>query len=70
MVGGLMMKFLVYCNVDSEGEIIEGIAGLRLIPDKQYDHFFFLEKEVDLLKMRIEFDGCKANLVKKEESDE
>lgn len=32
---------LVYCNVDEDGEIVEAILGPSIIPDKQYDYFFY-----------------------------
>jgi len=32
----------LYCNVDSAGRIIESISGERVIPEKQYEYFFFL----------------------------
>ncbi|MEH7249175.1 hypothetical protein V7114_20660 [Neobacillus niacini] len=36
------MGILFFCNVDSEGKIIESISGERIVPQKQYDYFFYI----------------------------
>jgi hypothetical protein len=36
------MGFLFFCNVDSEGNIVESISGEKIIPMKQYDYFFYV----------------------------
>lgn len=48
--------FLVFCNVDDEGNIIEGISGINIIPGKQYDYFFYREEndKIDMLKYKVE----------------
>lgn len=48
-------NFLLFCNVDEEGNIIEGVTGNNIIPDKQYDFFFYLGEEgvEDLLLYKI-----------------
>lgn len=37
--------FLVFCNVDEDGNIVDGLTGNNIIPSKQYDHFFYLGEE-------------------------
>lgn len=49
-----MEGFLVYANVDKNGNIKEGLSGFNIIPDRQYDYFFFLDKEIDLMDYKIE----------------
>lgn len=34
-----------YVNIDEEGNIIESLEGFRVVPNKQYDHFFLMKKE-------------------------
>lgn len=36
------MGFLLFCNVDETGKIIESISGEKVIPMKQYDYFFYV----------------------------
>ncbi len=50
----IMDGFLVYVNVNEDGEITEGLTGVNIIPDRQYDFFFYLEEKIDLLKYKIE----------------
>jgi hypothetical protein len=45
--------FLVYADTDEEGNITEALAGPRVIPDKQYQYFFFLTSEIDLFDYKI-----------------
>jgi hypothetical protein len=43
MVGGIKMNYLlVYGNVDTNGDFTEVILGEHIIPNKQYDYFFFI----------------------------
>ncbi|MEH7246453.1 hypothetical protein V7114_06595 [Neobacillus niacini] len=36
------MGFLFFCNVDGDGKITESISGERIVPQKQYDYFYFI----------------------------
>lgn len=65
MAGGVIMEYLIYCNIDDDGNIIDGIDGIKIIPDKQYEYFFFLTEKVDLLKCKVIFDEGKPKLVNK-----
>lgn len=38
---------LLYCDVDYQGKIVDSLLGDRIIPLKQYDHFFYLTEEID-----------------------
>ena len=48
-------NFLLFCNVDDKGNIYEGVTGNNIIPDKQYDHFFYLGEEgiEDLMQYKV-----------------
>ena len=64
--------YLVFCNADEDGRIIEGIQGVNIIPDKEYDFFFYLgegNKEIDLIDYKITCEGQKSFLVKKKSAD-
>lgn len=47
------MGYLVFCNADEFGVITEGISGYRLIPDKQYEYFFYFSEPIDLMDYAI-----------------
>jgi len=36
------MNIQLYCNVDGTGAIVESLLGARVIPDRQFDYFFYL----------------------------
>jgi hypothetical protein len=44
---------LLFCDVDSEGKIIESLLGDRVIPLKQYDYFFYLLEDVETVVQNI-----------------
>jgi hypothetical protein len=48
-----MMGVLLFCDVDQEGKIIESYVGERIIPMKQYDYFFFLNEDVEVVTANI-----------------
>lgn len=52
----------MYVNVSEDGEIIEGLTGVNVIPDRQYDFFFYLDEKIDLLKYKVE-DGQLVKVV-------
>ena len=49
-------NYLVFCNTDKEGNINDGIVGNNIVPDKQYDYFFYLGNEGvdDLMEYKVE----------------
>ena len=73
MAGGIAVTmfqkhYLVFCDADKDGRIIEGIQGVNIIPDKDYEFFFYLgegNKEIDLMEYKIAYEGRKAILIKK-----
>lgn len=60
-----MGDYLVYINADSEGNITEGLIGQKVIPDKEYNHLFHLEKYVDLMDYKLNYDTGNPLLVKR-----
>lgn len=48
-------NFIVFCNADEEGVIYDGVVGNNIVPDKQYDYFFYLGEEGidDLMKYKV-----------------
>lgn len=39
------MFYLVFCDVDEEGNITDALVGTNIIPNRQYDYFFFTSDE-------------------------
>lgn len=37
---------LLYVNIDSEGNINESLYGENIIPDREYDFFFYTTEEI------------------------
>lgn len=58
-----MAGYVVYCNTDEDGNITNGCWGINIIPDRQYDHFFYLNEPVDLMHCKVKYDGCKPLLI-------
>ena len=48
-------NFIVFCNVDEDGNIYEGVVGNNIVPNKQYDYFSYLGEERidDLMKYKV-----------------
>jgi hypothetical protein len=46
--------FLVFCDADAGGNITGFVAGAKVIPDRQYEYFFFLAEAIDPSEYRIE----------------
>jgi hypothetical protein len=44
---------LLFCDVDSDGKIIDSLLGERVIPLKQYDHFFYLQEDIETVVQNI-----------------
>lgn len=57
-----METFLVFCDTDEDGNITAFVAGPRVLPDRQYEYFFFLTEAVEPADYRV-VDG---KLVRKE----
>ena len=36
------MGVLFFCDVDEEGKILDSLIGVRVIPMRQYNYFFYL----------------------------
>lgn len=60
LAGGVKMMFdtnntpfLIFANADKNGEIIDAITGYNIIPDKQYQYFFFRKKPIDIERYKI-----------------
>ena len=47
------MGYLVFANVDENGNITEALAGFNVVPDRQYQYFFYLTEEIDVTKYKI-----------------
>jgi hypothetical protein len=43
------MGTLLFCDVDEKGIIIDSLVGDRVIPMKQYQYFFYLQEEVNVV---------------------
>jgi hypothetical protein len=48
-----MMGVLLFCDADEQGKIIESLVGERIIPMKQYQHFFYLRENVEDVALNI-----------------
>lgn len=35
------MNNLLFCDVDEDGNITDALTGVNIIPDRQYDYFFY-----------------------------
>lgn len=44
---------LLFCDTDEEGKIIDSLIGEKVIPMKQYDHFFYLTLDVETVVSNI-----------------
>jgi hypothetical protein len=47
------MGVLLFCDVDENGKIIESLVGQRVIPMKQWGHFFYLMDETETVVNNI-----------------
>jgi hypothetical protein len=45
--------FLVFCDADENGNITGFVAGPKVIPDRQYEYFFFLMDAVDPSEYKV-----------------
>ncbi|MDQ1003956.1 hypothetical protein QFZ28_004356 [Neobacillus niacini] len=44
---------LLFCDVDENGKIVDSIMGERVIPMRQYHHFFFLAETSEIVAQNI-----------------
>ncbi|MEI2356049.1 hypothetical protein [Mesobacillus zeae] len=35
------MAYLLFCNADENGNITDSFSGVNIIPDRQFDYFFY-----------------------------
>ncbi|WP_079475622.1 hypothetical protein [Marinococcus halophilus] len=63
---------LLFCNTDKEGNIQGSLKGEFVVPDRQYDHFFYMQEDIaDVSQYRVATDGNgTVQLVPKEPSAE
>lgn len=61
------IMFVYFVDVDENGNITGSMCGERVIPDKQYDFFFYRDPSYadTLHEYRVELNGYKAELVRK-----
>lgn len=59
---------LLFCNTDEEGNVTDALQGERVVPAKQYDHFFYMQEDIeDVSQYRVQTDSDgTAQLVSKE----
>jgi hypothetical protein len=44
---------LLFCDVDDDGKIIDSLLGDRVIPMRQYQHFFYLLEDVEIVLQKV-----------------
>jgi hypothetical protein len=58
---------LIFIDTDELGNITEFFAGSRIIPDKQYDYFFFKDAiDVEVEGLQQNYEVVNDQLVRKE----
>jgi hypothetical protein len=57
---------LLFVNIDEEGHVIESLYGYNIIPDREYDFFFFTTGEIatNAHQYKVVLNGFKTELVK------
>lgn len=60
------MNYLLFCDVDADGNFVDAFFGANIIPSKQYDYFFFVT-DPDITNNLIDYkvDTTNRILVKK-----
>lgn len=51
------MNYLLFCNVDENGNIIDSFSGVNIIPSKQYEYFFLTQDKgvvEDISKYKVD----------------
>lgn len=58
----------IYVDVDADGNIRENLAGEYVVPDREYDFYFYKEKSIgeNILDYKVEIVKFKPDLVLKE----
>jgi hypothetical protein len=46
-------RCLLFCDVDQDGRIVESLIGERVVPMRQYQHFFFLMEDPETVNQNI-----------------
>jgi hypothetical protein len=44
---------LLFCDVDEDGNVVDSLLGDRVIPMRQYHHFFYLLEDVEIVLQKI-----------------
>lgn len=59
---------LLFVNIDENGNVIESLYGHNIIPDREYDFFFYTSEEVaaNAFDYKFAIVKMKPELVKKE----
>jgi hypothetical protein len=53
--GGLTVNDLLFCDADENGNITDALTGVNIIPDRQYDYFFYgFDGDIFLYKVDVE----------------
>lgn len=57
---------LLYVNIDENGNIIEALYGQNIIPDREYDFFFYTTEDiaVNAFQYKVVIVNMKPTLVK------
>jgi hypothetical protein len=60
---------LVFVNIDADGNVIESLYGNTIIPDREYDFFFFTTEEIasNAHDYKVVIVGMKPELVRIDE---
>lgn len=58
---------IIFADINEEGDIKDALVGKRILPDRQYDYFFYVEQEVseNIDDYKVVLEGLKPQLVKK-----
>jgi hypothetical protein len=59
---------LLFVNIDENGNVIEALYGLNIIPDREYDFFFYTTEEIaeNAFDYKVAIVGMKPELVLKD----
>ncbi|WP_163183345.1 hypothetical protein [Neobacillus sedimentimangrovi] len=51
------MGYLVFCDTDELGNITDAYAGVNIIPSRQYDYFFYMPNEIDIMQYKVDMES-------------
>jgi hypothetical protein len=59
---------LLYVNIDEDGNIVDSLYGQNIIPDREYDFFFYTTEEIaeNAFDYKVAIVKMKPELVKKD----